>query len=380
MKNKKRGLYLIDSLSSGGAQRQFVELLKGLDRSWIEPIAVTYHDLGFFYDAIQAEGIRHVLIPKTGKFGLGVMRGLFGLARSFKPHFIHSYLNTPNFYARMLKLFGSVTSVITSERNVSITASPSLSAIEKACWRLSDRIIVNAIAIKDVLTNRIGIDPRRISVVYNGVSTQDFSGFDRKHVEKIRSQMGLPDHSGILIGLIGRLAEQKNHRLLVEAVAQVKQRLPKELIKVGFWGQNAQAGYREKLEKDIKRLKLSHDVRFFDAQKDMASVYAACDIIALPSLWEGFPNVVMEGMAAGRVVVASDISDNALLVNNSSTGFLFESNSVYSMQNALCQAIQMEPDTRITIGIQAREYIAQHFPNEKMARHTMAVYREIGLG
>lgn len=379
MKPKKRGLFLIDSLNSGGAQRQFVELLKGLDRSKIEPIAVTYQDLDFFQETIRSEGIRHVLIPKSDKIGMGFIHGLYRLTRTFRPHFIHSFLNTPNFYARLLKLLGCVSKVITSERNVSISDSQALQAIEKASWRLSDRIIANATGVKDVLVNQVGVDSKRISVVYNGVSVESFAAYDHRRTNEIRVCAGLPLDRGVLIGLVGRLAEQKNHRLLIKAVAEVKNRSPESIIKIGFWGQETQEGYRRSLERYIQTLDLENNIFFFGQEKDMPSVYAACDAIVLPSLWEGCPNAVIEGMAAARVVIASDIVDNAVMVKDGETGFLVKSNSPSALSAVLIKLLQMSKETRKLLGLRAQKHIQNHFTIEKMISRTLTVYQELGL-
>ena len=379
MKPKIKGLFLIDSFNSGGAQRQFVELLKGLDRTKIDPIAVTYHDLDFFLETIKSEGIRHVLIPKADKIGIGVMFGLYRLSRTFRPHFIHSFLNVPNFYARLLKLFGCVPRVITSERNVSITKSHALRAIERASWRLSDRIIANASGVKDVLVNQTGVDAKRVSVIYNGISVDSFATFSHRRVKEIRTRVGLPMHSGVLLGLVGRLAEQKNHRLLVKAMAVVKRRHSEPILKIGFWGQETQKGYRQLLENEIQSLNLENDIFFFGQEKDMPSVYAACDAIVLPSLWEGFPNAVIEGMAAGRVVIASHIVDNAFLIKDGETGFLVKPNSLTEMSAALLKLLHMDAEDKNQLGMRAQNHIDRNFTIEKMISQTMAVYQEIGL-
>ena len=379
MKPKMRGLFLIDSLNSGGAQRQFVELLKGLDRSKIEPFAVTYHNLDFFQETIQSEGIRHVLIPKSGKLGLGVIHGLYRLTRTFRPHFIHSFLNTPNSYARLLKLIGCVSKVITSERNVSISNSLALKAIEKASWRLSDRIVANANGVKDVLVNEVGVDSKRIRVVYNGVSVESFAEYDHRRSNEIRECVGLPLDQGFLIGLVGRLAEQKNHRLLIEAVAAVRRHSPEQMIKIGFWGQETEKGYRRSLEKEIQTLDLEKDIFFFGQAKDMPSVYAACDAIVLPSLWEGFPNALIEGMAAARVVIASAIVDNAVIVKDGETGFLVKPNSASALSAVILKLLDMDKDTRKQLGIRAQKHIQNHFTIEKMISRTLTVYHELGI-
>jgi glycosyltransferase involved in cell wall biosynthesis len=191
--------------------------------------------------------------------------------------------------------------------------------------------------------------------------------------------MGLRKGDGALVGLIGRLADQKNHRLLLDASAELKNTHRVGPLKIGFWGQETQAGYRRMLEARISRLGLSGDVHFFKPEKDMASVYAACDLVVLPSLFEGFPNVVMEGMAAGRIVIATDIVDNAALIKTGVNGFLIRTESVRALADALNTFLRMSPVARRDMGRNAREYVADNFSIEAMVRNTLAVYEEAGV-
>lgn len=374
------GIYLIDSLSSGGAQRQIVELVKNIDKSRIRPIVVTYHDLPFFQDELARYGIKTLLLEKRDKIGFTFMVRFMAFLRKIRPDFIHSFLNVPNFYARMMKFTGTVEKVITSERNISIMNSFALSMLEKLTWRLSGCIIVNAHGIKKILVEQIGIPEKKIVVIYNGVAANRFNKFSSSKVKEIRDKINIgSDDKCQVLGLIGRLVDQKNHIGILDALNLIRRYKPDLKIKIGFWGSEPLPDYSEKVRKKIVNLGLQDAVLFGGTEKDINSVYAVCDVIVLPSLWEGFPNVLIEAMAAGKLVIASDIVDNARIIKDGVNGFLFPSGSSKALANKIIEVIEMPKDSKLAVSKQARQDIIQNYSTENMVLNTMKIYKEMEL-
>jgi glycosyltransferase involved in cell wall biosynthesis len=379
MTDPKRVVYLIDSLTSGGAQRQLVELVKGLDKTRIVPSVVTYHDIPFFRKELTDAGIPVSCINKKDKIGLSFLNGFLDELRREKPDFIHSFLNVPNIYARIAKLLGDVKGVVTSERNVSINDRFGLKVGEKLTWRLSNAIIANAHAVKDILTARIGIDPSKIRVVHNGVDPVRFRKVNLKKMSEIRQKCQAFRQNSILIGLVGRIAPQKNHLGLVKAIRWLLNKNPNLDLRVGFWGKVTHQAYGQTLKRAVEELRLRERVFFLGAENDMASVYAACDAVVLPSLWEGFPNVALEAMSAGRPVIASAIVDNKKIVDDGIDGFLVEPGSVDNLASAIQKVIELPKSERIALSKRASEKVIKEYSIARMVENTMQVYREFEL-
>ncbi|MBW1923273.1 MAG: glycosyltransferase [Deltaproteobacteria bacterium] len=375
----KKGVYLIDSLTSGGAQRQLVELVKGLDKKTVSPTVVAYHDIPFFRKELLDADIPFSLIEKKDKLGISFFRQFLVALKRNPPDFIHSFLNVPNIYARVAKLFGGVKGVVTSDRNISLTQRFGLTLGEKMTWRLSDVIITNAHAVRDVLINRIGVPPSRIRVVYNGVQAERFSMADREKVAEIRKRCRANKKGTLLIGLVGRVAPQKNHLALLVAMRRILDIRADLDIRVGFCGAEADPIYAQKVRHAVSELRLNEKVFFLGVEKDMASVYQACDVLVLPSLWEGFPNVVLEGMSARRPVIASDIVDNSQIILNGKDGFLVEPNNVESLAYVILTVITLNEDERRAICERAWKKVVSEYSIDKMVQNTMQVYREFGL-
>jgi len=374
-----RGVFLIDSLGSGGAQRQFVELVTSLDPNVIRPCVVTYHDIPFFRKQLVDAGIEHLCLTKRDKLGVSFLVQWVKFLRQKKPDFVHSFLNVPNFYARLAKLLGCVGIVITSERNISLTDSKALVRLEKMFGHLSNRIIANAWGIREVLTQEIGIPDERITVIHNGVNADRYHRPCLKHVAEIRAKSGINQKESVLVGLIGRVAKQKNQLGLLHAVAGIRSETGSLPLKVAFWGSQSDSDYLSQVRKTVADLRLQDCVTFFGPDEDMASVYAACDMVVLPSLWEGFPNVVLEAMCAGRLVVASDVVDNSHIIDDGENGFLVRAGDSEDLSLVIMKVMGLSRDAVREIELKAEEKVSKCFSVQKMSQLTVDVYKELGI-
>jgi len=256
---------------------------------------------------------------------------------------------------------------------------PIVAMIERLTWRLSDRIIVNAHGVKTVLAQSIGISNDNITVIHNGVAVDKFKRNDPAKVTEIRNKVGLSQIDGYLIGLIGRVTKQKNQLGLSNALHMIKSRRPDLDIRVAYWGATDDLSYVEVVKALTKELKLQEIVFFCGPESEMASVYAACDIVVLPSLWEGFPNVLLEAMAAARPVIASDIVDNARIVNDGVNGFLVPPQCSETLADRILELLDMPETLRRAMGERGQKHVAQNYSIEQMVSATMAFYEEMGL-
>ena len=239
---------------------------------------------------------------------------------------------------------------------------------------LSSRIIVNAEAIRTVLVTRMGIPGDKVRVVYNGVDSEKFGRVSEARVRRLRSALGL-DPSDLVFTLPGRLTPQKNHRCLIKAVALLPS-IPRNL-KVVFVGNELDMPLKTTLVSSIEALGLRGHFLFGGAQADMAAMYAVSDVVVLPSLWEGFPNVILEAMAARRPVVASDIADNARLVRHGENGYLFPIDDESALAAALATLISLSPDARARLGEAGRQLVDSSYSMSRMVDSTVQIYREL---
>lgn len=371
----QRVLLLIDSLGSGGAQRQVVETALGLDASRFEVSILIYHDIRELGAALDDAGIEVTLLRKQGKFDLRFAFRLWRYLRRRRPHIVHSFLFIPNVLARTVARLAGVPTVITSERNVDLPQTPWRCRVERLLSRFGDHVIVNAHAIKAVLGESAAVPASRISVIHNGVDTARFKPLPDAERVASRAALGIPE-SCFLIMLPGRLRPQKNHQCLLDAIAKLGTKRLGD-YRVCFAGKATDASYADDLVATVNASGMAEHVIFLGRYEDMVALYAATDVVVLPSLWEGLPNVVLEAMACGRLVIASRIADNAMLLEHGRTGFLFPSNDSDALAETLLRVRGMDDTECAAIEAAARASMTSRFTRERLAAATMDIYQRV---
>ena len=353
---KQKIILLIDSLGAGGAQRQLTLLARLLkDQETYEPIVVCYHNSDNLKYLIDEKNIPYYLIKKKYKGDIVFFIKLIIFLRQQKPKILLSYLNTANMWARLASLFVRIDKVITSERNIDLEKSKARVKIEKLLFPLSDKVIVNAFSIKEMLCSRLSFDSEKIQVIYNAVDLDSFYSISPHLLQDKKKTLGL-ELDDFVITLPGRLQEQKNHICLIKAISELK---PASLsrIKVLFVGNETDLLLKEKLVSMVTQLNLQSKIKFCDVRTDMLEIYNLSDIIVLPSLWEGLPNVILEAMACAKPVVASDIADNKNIIEHGVSGYIFDSDNSFHLAEMLEKCLVLESFQLQDMGQKGKRWI-----------------------
>lgn len=181
-------------------------------------------------------------------------------------------------------------------------------------------------AVVDELDNHYGarLFKRRAKLVYNAVTITPLEIFPP-----------LASDSRAVIGVVGRLAEQKGHRYLMEALHIIKPELPD--LQVWFIGDGE---LRSELELQVKQLNLEKMIRFLGRRNDVPDLLKQLNLMVLPSLYEGLPINILEGMAAGVPVIATDIPGTRELVRHNVTGWLVPPRDPWKLGKMILQVIR----------------------------------------
>jgi glycosyltransferase involved in cell wall biosynthesis len=222
-----------------------------------------------------------------------------------------------------------------------------------------DRFVALTPTVADELA-AAGVDRARIVQIPNGVDTTTIA-------------LREPSESSVELRVVfvGRLHAQKALDNLVEAVALCERRSP-GAIRLAMLGEGPE---RQALERQIATLGLGHVVEVAGAVTDVASRLAEFDAFVLPSLAEGLSNALLEAMAAGLPVVASDIPGNHDVVTHGHNGLLFSPGSVDQLADRLSTLATDEP-LRARLAANARETIESTYGLEKIRIRYVALYEE----
>jgi len=260
--------------------------------------------------------------------------------------------------------------------------------IERFLSKFTDKIIVISSLQKDDICKKYWIaNPDKVRIIPLGF---DLSRFTVRHndSEKIRQRYLPRDHdNGLLVGIIGRLAPVKNHHMFIEAVKHLKEKRKIDPFRFLIIGDGE---LKEELLSYSGRLGIQDSVVFTGWQKDMPSVYGALDVVALTSMNEGTPVTLIEAMAAGKPVVATDVGGVRDLLGMEATrsnegyglarnGVLVPSGNGDILAKAL-QYLMADRKTSKTMAMHAREFVLDQVSIERLVKDMKSLYSELICG
>ncbi len=362
-----RILYAISSLHRGGAERQLVELIRGIDRARYEPrLALCDTTDQFGYDLGVGEVID--LRSPGGSTPMTLAR-LVSTLRTVQPAITHTYGGLLNIYGRMAVRATGIGLAVSAVRN---GKPPTRDLMHEALtWRMTDAIIANSVGIRDVLSARAGIPPERVDVVENGVDTLHFVPVSPVERDAVRSQWDL--HGRVLV-LPARMTPEKNHVGVVRALGVLRSRgaLPAD-VSVRFAGRAASRESDEAIRRALEESGAGDRVRFEGRVDDIGSLLGAADAVILPSTHEGMPNAVMEALACGTSVIVSPPANRDGLVRDGVEGIVLHGTDVGALVEGLSRWITLTPAARAAMGIRARQR-AESYALPRMIDRTCNVY------
>lgn len=200
---------------------------------------------------------------------------------------------------------------------------------QRWAWRKADRLFAVSDSLRQLAVSQ-GIAPDKLDVVGNGVDCQTFYPVDR---QQARAELGLTAEDKVLITVAG-LVPRKGFHLVIEALAQ----LPPSVKYVIVGGASAEGDYQLALEQQVAQLGLTSRVLFVGpkAKSELRQYLSAADLFVLASANEGWANVILEAMACGIPVLASDVGGNREVIANEQLGLIYP----YGDQERLLQAIK----------------------------------------
>jgi glycosyltransferase involved in cell wall biosynthesis len=146
-----------------------------------------------------------------------------------------------------------------------------------------------------------------------------------------------------------------------------------EALHRGLQGSDA---YLAQMQALISELRLEQNIRLVGNRDELLAWYTSCDVTVLTSMREGTPNVLLESMACGVPVVATDVADNALVVPQGQVGFVVAADDDVAMAERVVELVA-SAERRRELGRAARSWVEREFSLARLAEKTAAVYREV---
>jgi len=234
------------------------------------------------------------------------------------------------------------------------------------CWGL--KVIAISEAVKDHLLEDFAIKEEDIRLIHNGIDIDKFKVQSPESKAKKKKELGLTN--GPLVGIVGRLSSVKGHFYLIEAMKNVLEKITDaQLLIVG------DGKIKQDLVNLSRRLGIDKSVYFISSVADTAQVLSAMDLFVMPSLKEGLGLSLMEAMASGLSVIASDVGGIKSLVQDGHRGKLVHPADSAAISGAILDLLA-DKDKARALGENARRFIRDNFSQDKMILETEKLYSD----
>jgi glycosyltransferase involved in cell wall biosynthesis len=240
--------------------------------------------------------------------------------------------------------------------------------VQKIMIRSYQRVMTLNRRMQSELAAECSLPEDRIRIIANGVNVEAFRPREDRNV--LRAVFGLPKDR-FIIGNVARLDPVKNHEVIVRALCRLQEHgLKPFFLLIGEGPQRAV------LEQEIKRLRLAADVHLFGYSNRISELLNCMDVYVQSSLYEGFSNTVLEAMACGLPVLATDVGGTTDLFSDGQEGFFFQPDDVETLA-LLIMRLQQDNLLRCSMAEQARRRVVEHFSVHTMVRNYETLYLEL---
>jgi glycosyltransferase involved in cell wall biosynthesis len=346
----KKILCFIDNLDSGGAQRQMIGLCSMLSKQYQVKL-LSYWDIHFWDDYLRAHNVDFSTITNAKNL-ISKFYRVHQYIKKYAPNVVISYLDSPSVIACLIRiLVGKKFYLIVSERNT--TQNLTVRAkIRFFLFRWADKIVPNSYTQGGFIKRNYPHLSDKIITITNFTDIDYF----------------IPDNShektdeifNVLV--VARIAEQKNVLNFIDAVNILIKKGYK--FQVNWFGFPNPEKYYKKCLNKIQGYNLSDIFHFREPRINILQEYQKADVFCLPSIFEGYPNVICEAMSCGLPVLCSNVCDNSNIVEDGKNGFLFSPFIIEDIADKFIKFISLSALVRKGMRVRSREIAEIKFSKE----------------
>lgn len=300
----KRILHVVSSMNRGGAETMIMNLYRNIDRNEVQFDFISHIKEEADYDGeIKRLGGRIIKIESLGRSGpIKYIENLKRVMKKYGPfEAVHSHTNKQSGFVQIAAKLAGIDKRITHSHATS--------------WKKRDKLLQYIMKIMSTKFCACGIDAGinsfgkkayksgKVYILNNGIELEKFSEIQEEKVLDLKRDLKL-EGDALVIGHIGRFSEEKNHFFILKLSKYLREKKKKFVVLMLGRGP-----LKEEVKKKIKEMKLEKYVKILGVREDVNVVMNVIDVFILPSLYEGFPVVLVEAQAAGkRCLISNNIS------------------------------------------------------------------------
>lgn len=368
-----RVLHLITTMPVGGAESLILTTIRELDSQAFTSVICCIQDKGPLGEETERQGIPVVALGRMQRKGFDrrVVGDLVSRIRRERIDVIHCHLHHAALYGRLAARRARIPSVVTVH-NVYAKPKWHRRLLNRWLAKSTARVVAVSAAVGEDVLRYDRIDPERLMVIPNGIDLARAQSALTK--EEARQRLGLPPDAQV-IGCVGRLEAQKGHRFLLEALAALRT-CPRGLAHPAgnpyplIVGDGGELGA---LRQSVAELGLDDRVRLLGTRRDIADILRALDLFVLPSLWEGLPLALLEAMAAGVPVIASQVGGVGEVLEGGECGVALPAGDIAALSAAIGDLLS-DTERRCALGQRGAERVKQRYSAQAMVARLADIY------
>jgi glycosyltransferase involved in cell wall biosynthesis len=366
-------LHVITTIDRGGAENHLISLVKHQVILGKRIYICYLKGKGYWKNEYFSRGVRVEDLGLKHYGDILPIKKLRLMISEIDPDVVHAHMPPAELYARIALLTSGSTRptfIITKHNDKDFYRGIGHRLLGKWVGRRASRIITISDAVKRYVTEVEGICPPEKSVTIRyGIDTKLIESVNGNEVRRVRASWGVEDDV-LLIGTISRLVPQKALHVLLNGYELFLREAisPSKLVIVG------QGPLEDKLKAQAARLGIEANVIWAGFREDIPTVINALDVFALTSVHEGFGLVLLEAMAAGKPVVASNVSAIPEVVENDITGILVPPETPHRLSAAF--RFFEDRENRMKFGEAGYRRVKTEFDFVRMVEKTDKVYRD----
>lgn len=391
--NRIRVLHVLTRIAGGGSEVNTLYTCNGLDPKKYqvdvamgeenEPAAAVKTGVTPHLRFLIVAGMRRDPSPFND---IRAYRSLRSIIRSGGYHIVHSHNSKAGFLARAAAAAENVPIIIHGIHGISF--SPRMSYLERALYKRLERWVAKRtdafVPVGQDLQNNylaVGIGrPEQYHVIHSGMELDKFrrvAEMPLSERQAIRMELGIPTDT-VVIGMISRMEPRKQHELFLQSI----NRIPSDAGSVPpgrspVWILLAGDGPREEEIKNmVQTMGLADRTVFAGYRNDVERMFAACDIIALTSKWEGLPRVLVQAAACGLPAVSFEVDGAWEILKDGETGYIVPSGDVEALADRLGKLVQ-DRELREAMGQAAQNQVEDSWTVEAMVDGVEILYKSL---
>ena len=377
-------LQLIGSFHQGGSERQAVQLTRLLlESERCNVFVATLDRSGVLLDDLRRLGINEVPEYRLNSFyDRHAVRQVWRFARYLKKHeidVVHAHDFYTNVFGMAAAALARVPVRIASRRESSVRPS-SQRFVERCAYRLAHVVVANCEEVREQLI-REGLPRKKVRTIYNGLDPARVQPAQPNR-EKILSALGLPEDVRFVTITANMRAHvwnpqpacYKDHPTFLRAAERVRERVPDAAFIIAGEGE-----LKEATQNLAKELGISDRTFFIGRCQDIGSLLSISEVCVLSSRAEGFANAILEYMAAGRPVVATDVGGAKEAIVPGETGYLVKAGDHGAMADHIISLL-LQPGVARRMGSDGRKVVGEKFSCQRQLQNVEGLYNELLKG